>query len=268
MRLNKYIAMLLLSILVLTGCGNKTVDRIMEEGKISVANKEYEKAEGMFSLALEENKNDKEASALHRQIEKLIEAINLREESKIEESLKICNEIEKIESDSDCIKKEVINLKKQLSKDTRELNITNNSDGKENQIISKEAQIDQSLEAIDISVDFENKKLKAEEVLTKGLGFLRYYNILIEDLRSYNINDIDNANVVYEISDKLLNNMYQEFKANFNEDAFNELRDSQRIWVKDKMKIEQNIKDNELLKYQTLISITLDRCEEFSNYYR
>ena len=117
MKFNKCIAIFLLSMLTLTGCGNKTFDRSMEEGKIAIASKEYEKAEGMFSLALKENKNDKEASALHKQTEKLIELVNLKDEGKIDESLKNCEEIEKIESDSDCVKKEARDLKQELSKD-------------------------------------------------------------------------------------------------------------------------------------------------------
>ena len=56
---------------------NKIFDKAMEEGKLAIASKEYEKAEGMFSLA-------------------------------IEEVVALCNHIENIESESETIKKKLI----------------------------------------------------------------------------------------------------------------------------------------------------------------
>ena len=49
------------------------------------------------------------------------------------------------------------------------------------------------------------------------------------------------------------------------EDSFSRLRDEQRKWVENKMIIEDDLKDNELKKYKTLIDITLDRCNELNN---
>lgn len=118
-----------------------------------------------------------------------------------------------------------------------------------------------------IRADYDKKSIQAQEVLTKERGFQRYYVILIECLRGYDISNLDNAKVVYELSDTLLNNMYQEFKNNMSAESFKELRDEQRSWVKDKETSEKNMKNEELLRYQTLIKMTLDRCEEWTDYY-
>ena len=56
---------------------NKILDKAMEEGKLAIASKEYEKAGGMVSLA-------------------------------IEEVVALCNHIENIESKSETIKKKLI----------------------------------------------------------------------------------------------------------------------------------------------------------------
>lgn len=119
-----------------------------------------------------------------------------------------------------------------------------------------------------IIADYDKKSIEAENVITKGNGFYRYYMILIDSLRSYNIDSIENASTVYDLSDKLLNSMYQEFKNNLSEEDFNQLRDEQRIWIKNKDVIEKDNESNELVRYQTLISITLDKCEEWTNHYK
>ena len=62
--------------------------------------------------------------------------------------------------------------------------------------------------------------------------------------------------------------MYKEFKESWSEESFNDLRDSQHIWVNNKIKTEENMQGDELLKYQTLIKMTLDRCEEWTKYYK
>ncbi len=114
MKIKKYIIVPLLSLALLTGCSNETFDKAMEEGKIAVASKEYDKAQNLFGLAVEENKKDEEANKLYSQTQKLVEAEKLKEEGKIEKSVNLCNEISKIDSESDVVKKQVIELRKEL----------------------------------------------------------------------------------------------------------------------------------------------------------
>ena len=125
-----------------------------------------------------------------------------------------------------------------------------------------------NLEPFDIRADFESKKLEAQDVVNTELGLYKYNNIVINILRSYDISNIEYAEFVYEESDKLLNYMYKEFKESWSEESFKGLRDSQRIWVDNKIKTEENMQGDELLKYQTLIKMTLDRCEEWTKYYK
>lgn len=140
----------------------------------------------------------------------------------------------------------------------------NISNSKEVVDINKPESI-QSSNLKDIRADYQNKMIEAREVVTKENGINRYYSILINYLNECNIKNIEDANVVYELSDELLNNMYQECKAYMTEDSFSRLRDEQRKWVENKMIIEDDLKDNELKKYKTLIDITLDRCNELNN---
>ena len=121
MQIKKYLIIPVLAMTLMTGCGNKTFDKAMDEGKLAIASKEYEKAEGMFSLAIEEKKDDKEANALYNQIQKLIEAMKLKEEGKVEEVVALCDDIEKIESESEAIKKEANILKEECNTELKQI---------------------------------------------------------------------------------------------------------------------------------------------------
>lgn len=140
MEMKQLVAIILISIIMLTGCGNKTFDKAMEKGKLAVDSKEYEKAEGMFSLAIEEKKDNKEANALYNQIQKIIEAMKLKEDGNIEEVIGICEDIEKIESELEAIKKEAKILKEECNKELKQ----NKEEQKkvENSLIDSEELID------------------------------------------------------------------------------------------------------------------------------
>lgn len=116
-----------------------------------------------------------------------------------------------------------------------------------------------------IREDYEKKKLQAQEILPKEQGILRYYVALIGYLRAYDVSHLEEAQVVYELSDELLNGMYQDFKIYLSEEDFIRLRAEQRLWVEDKMDIEQEIQNKPLQTYQKLIQFTLDRCEEWTH---
>lgn len=121
MKVKKYLIIPVIAMTLMTGCTNKTFDKAMSEGKLAIASKEYEKAEGMFSLAIEEKQDDKEANALYSQIQKLIEAMKLKEEDKLEEVLVLCDDIEKIESESEAIKKEANILKEECNTELKQI---------------------------------------------------------------------------------------------------------------------------------------------------
>ena len=118
-----------------------------------------------------------------------------------------------------------------------------------------------------IRIDYANKEVEAREVVDGTYGIYRYNDLLIGYLREYDISNIDSAKVVYELSDELINSIYQDLKENMVEDEFNKLKREQITWVENKMKSEENMAGDELLKYQTLAKMTLNRCEELNNLY-
>lgn len=149
MKVKKYAIIPLLCAVLITGCNNKTFDKSMEEGKLAIASGEYEKAEDMFSLALEEKKDDKEASALYSQTEKLIQIIKLKDEENYKESISLCDEIIKIESELDLIKKKV----KEIKSECEEL-LSNSSEANES--------VDLEVEKEETPVE-ENKEEESKE---------------------------------------------------------------------------------------------------------
>ena len=114
MRSKQFVAIVLLSTMMLTGCGNKTFDKAMEEGKLALASKEYEKASGLFGLAVEEKSNDKEAKELKEGTEKIISINKLNSDGNLEEAINLCDEFENLNIKSGIILKEVENIKKEL----------------------------------------------------------------------------------------------------------------------------------------------------------
>ncbi len=123
----KKFKILLLSLLLLTGCSNEVYNDTMNEGKMAIANKEFDKAEAIFNLALEEKNNDNEATALLSQTEKIIDVINLKNEGNVVEAKKILEEILKIESKSDVVKKESNKLLEEINKTIEDIEINKKS---------------------------------------------------------------------------------------------------------------------------------------------
>lgn len=110
--MKRLLAILILCIVFVTGCSNdSSYNSYMEQGKSSVVESDYEKAKEFFMLALEEKKNDKEAKLLNEQIEKLIKAIDLKGNGQIGEAIALCNEIDKVNSESDVVKSACNKLK-------------------------------------------------------------------------------------------------------------------------------------------------------------
>lgn len=120
----------------------------------------------------------------------------------------------------------------------------------------------------DIISDFDSVKINSQQILTRGQGFLRYYNSLIKVLRSYDVNEISNAIIVYELSDELLNNMYNQFKNDFSEESFSKITQEQLVWIDKKIFLQNSLKDDELNMYKELITMTLNKCEEWANFYK
>ncbi|MEG0843015.1 MAG: hypothetical protein RSD22_09790 [Romboutsia sp.] len=141
MGIKQFVALILLSTMMLTGCTNSTFDKSMEEGKLALASKEYEKASGFFGLAVEEKSNNKEAKELNEGTEKIIAINKLNTEGSLEEAIKLCDEFENPNIENGLILKEVENIKKELKNQLSKID-DNNKD------IEEEATQNESKESL------------------------------------------------------------------------------------------------------------------------
>lgn len=96
------------------GCGNSSYNKFMEEGKLALASKEYEKAVSMFKLAYDE-KNNEEAESLIKQTEGFIELENFKKEEPVDVIVNKCDEILTHKSKTTYILDEVNAIKEEYS---------------------------------------------------------------------------------------------------------------------------------------------------------
>lgn len=96
------------------GCGNSSYNKFMEEGKLALASKEYEKAINMFKLAYDE-KNNEEAESLIKQTEGFIELESFKREEPVDVIVNKCDEILSYKSKTTYIIDEVNIIKDEYS---------------------------------------------------------------------------------------------------------------------------------------------------------
>lgn len=95
-----------LTFLMLAGCSNGNFDKAMDEGKTALTNKEYKNALSSFEKALDEKKDDSDAKMLVEQTKVMIEAVKLKEETKIEESIKSFEKVENMKDGNNTLIKQ------------------------------------------------------------------------------------------------------------------------------------------------------------------
>ncbi|SIQ10616.1 hypothetical protein SAMN05878494_0330 [Bacillus cereus] len=96
--MKKLLMVIGLTFLMLAGCSNGNFDKAMDEGKTALTNKEYKNALSSFEKALDEKKDDSDAKMLVEQTKVMIEAVKLKEESKVEESIKSFEKVENMKN--------------------------------------------------------------------------------------------------------------------------------------------------------------------------
>ncbi|PEP17255.1 hypothetical protein COE81_06150 [Bacillus wiedmannii] len=96
--MKKLLMVMGLTFLMLAGCSNGNFDKAMDEGKTALTNKEYKNALSSFEKALDEKKDDSDAKMLVEQTKVMIEAVKLKEETKIEESIKSFEKVENMKN--------------------------------------------------------------------------------------------------------------------------------------------------------------------------
>ncbi|MED2866487.1 hypothetical protein P4263_12760 [Bacillus thuringiensis] len=96
--MKKLLMVIGLTFLMLAGCSNGNFEKAMDEGKTALTNKEYKNALSSFEQALDEKKDDSDAKVLVEQTKVMIEAVKLKEETKIEESIKSFEKVENMKN--------------------------------------------------------------------------------------------------------------------------------------------------------------------------
>ncbi|MBK5347191.1 hypothetical protein JFU18_10110 [Bacillus sp. TH22] len=104
--MRKLLTVIGLTFLMLAGCSNGDFDKAMDEGKTALTNKEYKNALSSFERALDEKKDDSDAKVFVEQTKAMIEAVKLKEEAKLEESIKSFEKVESVKNGSNALIKQ------------------------------------------------------------------------------------------------------------------------------------------------------------------
>ncbi|MBC6971207.1 hypothetical protein H9I32_01865 [Bacillus sp. Xin] len=104
--MRKLLTLIGLTFLMLAGCSNGDFEKAMEEGKTALTNKEYKTALASFERALDEKKDDSDAKVFVEQSKAMIEAVKLKEETKVEESIKSFEKVENMKNGSNTLIKQ------------------------------------------------------------------------------------------------------------------------------------------------------------------
>ncbi|HDX9611560.1 TPA: hypothetical protein ROY01_002614 [Bacillus toyonensis] len=104
--MRKLLTVIGLTFLMLAGCSNGNFEKAMDEGKTAITNKEYKTALSSFERALDEKKDDSDVKVLIEQTKAMIEAVKLKEETKVEESIKSFEKVESVKNGSNTLIKQ------------------------------------------------------------------------------------------------------------------------------------------------------------------
>lgn len=104
--MRKLLTVIGLTFLMLAGCSNGDFDKAMDEGKTALTNKEHKNALSSFERALDEKKDDSDATVLVEQTKVMIEAVKLKEETKVEESIKSFGKVENMKNGNNTLIKQ------------------------------------------------------------------------------------------------------------------------------------------------------------------
>lgn len=104
----------------LIGCGNNLVSKSIENAKVSMENKEYDKALISLELALDEEPESGEANKLYRILEKYIESKELVDNDKFHEAEEVLAKLDTPLFEGLSIEEDINNLKEAINKHKEE----------------------------------------------------------------------------------------------------------------------------------------------------
>ena len=261
--MKKIFIILTLCILSITGCSkqeeSQSFEKYIEEGKMAIANQEYEKALNFFTLAKEE-KEDEEVNSLYNQTNNLVEAIDSREKENYTVAIQLCETISKMESKTNIIKEAAEKLKKECNelmkkennsgKKKEEQDSSNSTTTKTSQkqyYTQRLSQVERQVEDLENSPEFtEGSMMELRSVV--GECFVKW--------------------------DDLLNEIYGVLKAQLSESEMRDLKNKQRDWIKyrdsqaDEAAAEYEGGTMAPLEYNSVrVELTRKRCYELVNQY-
>ncbi|WP_144660098.1 MULTISPECIES: hypothetical protein [Bacillus] len=123
--------------ILLAACGDKTAEKAIEQGKLALANKEYDKALASFSLALDE-KSD-EAKVLHTQTKKWMDAMKAKDEQKWDEANKLFGEVVETKGGISSLKEDAKKMKGELKSNKDTLDTYNNKLSQAQELINNKS---------------------------------------------------------------------------------------------------------------------------------
>lgn len=261
--MKKLLTFVLSLLMIMTvGCSkedNESFEKYMEEGKMSVANQEYDKALNFFTLAKEEKEDDEELNSLYNQTKSLVEAMDSKEKEDYDTAIQLCENIRSIDSETSIIKEAADKLKKECIKlkeekknsETKKVEQTSN---KASNKTSKKQYFQTRLSTVESQVS----ELENSPELTEG--------------STLQLREVQGK--CYLKWDGLLNEIYGELKNQLSQNEMDSLTNKQRQWIKYRdSETEKAGEENKggtieiIEKNATRTELTRQRCYELVNKY-
>jgi uncharacterized protein YecT (DUF1311 family) len=283
-----------LIVIIMVGYGNSISSKAIEQGKLAMASKEYDKALASFQLAIDEGSKDKEVLKITEIIEMYKKASNLFNEGNIERSEKIVNEINEeyvnylIKDDIDTLKKLIKDKQKANQEIASEIESLNkyfeekNYDEANNLINSLEGK-----NLTDEQISQVNEvKTKIQEIKANNKQTASTKNVYLQKLKKIEdevSNIIINGDTLsmkaasyeeFKKWDDALNEIYGVLKSQLSSSEMSALKEEQITWIA--------IRDASaeassymykggtmygLVYTEALATKTRERCYELVNYY-
>ncbi|MCI9978122.1 DUF1311 domain-containing protein [Clostridioides difficile] len=252
--MNKIKTIIVVSLLAISmvGCGNSTAKKAIEQGKLAMASKEYDKALASFQLAVDEGSKDEEILNISEIIEKYNEANNIFKEGKIEEAKKIVDEINEeykkyaIKDDIETLKKSIEDnhkVAKEIKSEIDKLsnlveekkydeanNVISSLEGKEltEEQINKVSEMKNKIKENKTEL-VQNSQSKKDEYLKKLKRIEDEVSKISYDGDTLQMKEASSK--VFKKWDNVLNEIYGVLKSQLSSSEMESLKEEQRQWI-------------------------------------
>lgn len=267
--MNKSLSVFLTLILLvgLTGCSNSTETKSIEEGKLYLADKEYEKALSSFEIALNDGSNDAEVEEIYNILNKYKESKIFLDKKDIKNSEIALSEIDDsytdyaIKEDIEKLKNEVEDLKVSIyeqEKEDKEESTKNIEEPVEK--IPEKAKEDTKQEITSTNINKKNEYLQKFYIIEQKVT-----QIYDESSSKAEYNPIEAPEKGYMLWDDFLNEIWSVLKNDLFESEMAKLTNEQRQWIANKESIEQTNYDEGLSTQtylETISQATRSRCKD------